>query len=260
MNSNIYVITHKPFSLNLPKGYKKLMVGSDKSKIKLEGYIYDNEGENISFKNSTYCEMTGLYWMWKNAKSDYIGLCHYRRYFQRRAVFECSDGPLTISMLNSILEGNDCIVAKRIYVDRKERNIYGQYCINHSKADLKVLTSILQKNDKKYDHAFATVMHRDYFYPYNMFYSSRELMCDYCKWLFPLLDTCEQMIDISNYDIYQKRIYGFFAERLFNVWLLANKKTVREVPVIQIDTNIKQRALFYKSQVFHYLFDCLTRK
>lgn len=37
------------------------------------GYIGDNTGDNISLRNSNYCELTGLYWAWKNLKCDYIG-------------------------------------------------------------------------------------------------------------------------------------------------------------------------------------------
>ena len=42
--------------------------------------------DNISRLNGIYCEMTAMYWAWKNIRKiypdlKYVGLCHYRRYF-----------------------------------------------------------------------------------------------------------------------------------------------------------------------------------
>ncbi|MCI7478154.1 MAG: DUF4422 domain-containing protein [Selenomonadales bacterium] len=50
------------------------------------GYTPDNTGDNISSKNPHFCELTGLYWAWKNLDADYLGLVHYRRYFTRKEV------------------------------------------------------------------------------------------------------------------------------------------------------------------------------
>lgn len=67
------------------------------------GYQKDNTGENISNKNAAYCELTGLYWAWKNLDTDYTGLAHYRRHFGKKtkAPFE---GVLTYNELRPMLE------------------------------------------------------------------------------------------------------------------------------------------------------------
>ena len=62
--------------------YLPVQVGSEgKEDI---GFEKDNTGDNISGKNPFFCELTGLYWAWKNLKCDYIGLVHYRRYFSKK--------------------------------------------------------------------------------------------------------------------------------------------------------------------------------
>ena len=48
---------------------------------KENGWRSDREGESIADLNPYINECTGLYWIWKNAQEDYVGLCHYRRYF-----------------------------------------------------------------------------------------------------------------------------------------------------------------------------------
>ena len=82
MDIKILVATHKPYWMPEDKVYVPIHMGSEgKTDI---GFIGDNTGENISNKNANYCELTGLYWAWKNLQADYIGLCHYRRYFANK--------------------------------------------------------------------------------------------------------------------------------------------------------------------------------
>ena len=74
----IIVATHKEYQMPEDKLYLPLHVGAfGKESI---GYQRDDEGDNISQKNPYFSELTGLYYAWKNVKSDYIGLVHYRRY------------------------------------------------------------------------------------------------------------------------------------------------------------------------------------
>lgn len=84
MNTEIYIISHKEFEKPKLEGYKSLLVGSIFHPDIKEKFDYcDDAGDNISFKNKSFCELTGLYWIWKNSNADIIGLCHYRRYFTK---------------------------------------------------------------------------------------------------------------------------------------------------------------------------------
>ena len=69
----------------------------------------------------------------------------------------------------------------------------------------------------------------------NMFVMSSEKTSEYCHWLFSILFELEQRIDITQHDNYQKRVFGFIAERLFNVWILYNQLNVKYLPVVNLD-------------------------
>ena len=59
-----------------------VIAGSDfQTKEVPEGVYQDNQGDNISSLNKSYCELTTQYWAWKNMQADYYGFCHYRRFF-----------------------------------------------------------------------------------------------------------------------------------------------------------------------------------
>ena len=81
-NIKILVATHKKYKMPSDTNmYLPIHVGCEGKKNL--GFQGDNSGENISDLNPYYCELTGLFWAWKNLDCDYLGLVHYRRYFTK---------------------------------------------------------------------------------------------------------------------------------------------------------------------------------
>lgn len=81
MDIKVIVAAHKPYRMPQDSMYVPLHVGRALDDQDL-GWQGDNTGDNISLKNPYYCELTGLYWAWKNLKADAIGLVHYRRFLR----------------------------------------------------------------------------------------------------------------------------------------------------------------------------------
>lgn len=236
MDIKIIVATHKAYWMPKDEIYIPLHVGK-KGKTSI-GFQGDDTGASISEKNANYCELTGLYWSWKNLKCDVIGLCHYRRYFsnpimkfdkenKRRAIFKLED-------YNRILNKYDVIVPWRHNL--KIMTVKEHYCNEHREKDLLEARAILEEKYPEYLKSFDQVMNQKKFYLFNMFVMKKELFDCYASWLFHVLFELENRIDISSYDNYQKRVYGFLSERLFNVWLCKNANLrVKQVPVVFLE-------------------------
>lgn len=225
MKFKIYVITHKEFDTKLPENYVPILVGSYKNNISL--YQRDDEGDfQISKKNSNYCELTGLYWIWKNTNEEYVGLCHYRRYFINKKGDIIND-----SELANIINKCDIILPKRWYYFK---DIYTNYKESHYIKDLDLCKKIIEEDYPEFLDSYNKVMKRNYIFLYNMFICKKSLIDEYCEWLFSIFDKLEKQIDISEYDDYQKRIFGFLSERLFNVWIEYKNLNIKELDVVKI--------------------------
>jgi hypothetical protein len=199
--------------------------------------LRDDTGDNISAKNPNYCELTGLYWAWKNLNCDYIGLCHYRRYFSHH--FHPIDPE---KRKNAILHRIDYekLLAKYDIILPKPMHCHGttiekHYKQEHNIKDLEETSRIISEKYPNYSNAFSAVMNRNYFYGMNMFVMKKTQFDRYCTWLFDILFTLESRIDISSYDTYQARVFGFLAERLFNVWLEKENLSTCDVSVINLE-------------------------
>jgi len=205
----------------------------------------DNEGVHISEKNGSYCELTGLYWAWKNlCEADVVGLMHYRRYFDfhnqcdkvmPETLFATDKfGSVDLTIPQSVIENlkdSEAYVAKpRFY----RHSLFIDYCFAHISDDVRTLEKyIMTTQPENIRWAWYECMHRScQLRHYNMFIMTRKDFDAYCEWLFSILEEMEKQIDITHYSSKQKRIFGYMGERLMNVWLLANKFSLHEQPVI----------------------------
>lgn len=211
MNTKIFIMTHKLIDPPKLSGYVPMLVGSVFHDDDF-GYLRDDTGDNISEKNKNYSELTGLYWLWKNEhECDALGLCHYRRFFAGK------DGNiLNTDEAERLLSKNDIIVPRCAITPASIRE---QYLVKHHVEDLRALDHAIKREKPEYFKAYNEVMEGNRLYPCNMFIAKRDIFFDYCAFLFPVLFEAEKELDISSYDEYAARVYGFLSERLLLVFI-----------------------------------------
>lgn len=172
--------------------------------------VRDSQGLNISAKNPQYCELTVLYWIWKHDKAKYVGLSHYRRKFV-----------LTEDQVQRLLNSDIDVVATVPVLNIE--GVRQQYCHDHDEKDWDTMLEAIAEIHPEYTDAANRIQNGIYYYAYNMFIARREMLDDYCQWLFPILSYCEEKIGIKA-DSYQNRYIGFLAERLLSIFLEHNRQ------------------------------------
>ncbi len=245
--------------------YLPIQVGKELStaELPMQG---DNTGDNISRKNASYCELTGLYWAWKNLKDiDVIGLCHYRRFFdfhkQSLKSLPCTNvhpknsNEINLSIPESIIRyvKDGGIIVPRC--NNYEYSLFVDYCQCHISEDIKTLENIVKSTTApRYTEAFDKVIHRGHkLIPFNMFIISWKEFDKYCNWIFPILENCEKHINTTFYKTYQKRVFGYMSERLLNVYIEAEKLKTKKIPVLYFDENEPS----YTPSSWRYKWDCI---
>lgn len=219
MNIRIIVAAHKKYWMPKDPVYLPVHVGaSGKESI---GYQRDDEGENISDKNAHYCELTGLYWAWKNLEADYLGLAHYRRHFSNgKIIGDKRSKVIGGAELEQKLKTTDVLlpVPRHYWIETN----YSQYAHSHHAADLDMTRDILKEKYPQYIKAWDASMKETTGHRFNMFVMKRELADKYCEWLFDVLFELEKRLDISSYNKNDSRVFGFVSERLLDIWLRTN--------------------------------------
>lgn len=234
-NIKVLVATHKKYKMPEDKLYLPIHVGAE-GKEDL-GYQKDNEGENISIKNPYYCELTGLYWAWKNLKADYIGLCHYRRYFtmskkQYKTEEEKFQNVLTYEQADKLLDNIDILLTKKrkYYIE----SLYSHYKHTMHIETLDLAGEIIKEKYPKYYKEYENLKKRTWGHMFNMFIMKKEEFDKYCEWMFSILFELEKRIDFKKYDSFHARFFGRVSERLLDVYILTNSLKYKEIRVIDM--------------------------
>ena len=230
----VLIACHKPYELPQDACYLPVEVGAALHDREIPGLTPDNTGDNISAKNKSYCELTGLYWAWKNLDADYIGLVHYRRYFSNGHILQSKKARiLSGEALRKELSKCDVLLPKprHYWIETN----YSQYAHAHHAIDLDTTRVILAERHPDYLPAFDASMKRAVGHRFNMFVMRCDLLDAYCTWLFDVLFELEKRTDVSAYSDYDARVFGFVAERLLDVWIETNHIPYAELPVLNTE-------------------------
>lgn len=196
---------------------KEIQAGADLTDADISE-LKDNIGDNISKRNQDYCEMSALYWVWKNDwESDYIGLCHYRRRF-----FVDED------MLNYIMaEDYDVIYTIPQMIDGglREEFVERNYFLTPEMWEL--TENAIRELSPEYLFVWEQLETSYFLLPYNMFIMRRDIFEDYCSWVFPILEK----VDLYYLDRgiqRNDRYLGYIAELLNTVYAMKHKDTLKK--------------------------------
>lgn len=252
-NPIVFVSYHKKFDLLSEPSFHPIHAGraiyetnSQEDRDWLEtNCIGDETGDNISRFNKEFCEMTAIYWIWKNfnfKNYSHIGHMQYRRHFildenffltspsnKEKISYGCIHFPhvnetylqksaLSIANVKKILNEYEAILPipgdlSKVGVNNLWEDYLTKIPGSHID-DLKELVMLWKElglNGESLDSYLEYPVKR----MYQMFIVSVEEFRKYCEFLFPILFELSNRIDVSLYTKNGKRTLGYLAELIY---------------------------------------------
>lgn len=245
----IYCYDHTN-SIRINNGWIKPIYSAQTNPDIPSDIISDGTGENISALGKFFSELTGQYWVMKNDKtSDYIGFCHYRRFFNflphgawpapiistkknaTSLAFLADDRQL--AQIKRELRISDIIVPRALHLPLSIRE---QYCKSHDAQKFDSLTEILSKKPSYRESLEYFDISRK-FYFYNMYVGHRKVIIEYLEELFNVLfELVDQhslnAIEFSGNRYEEYRFPGYLSERFLMIYIHARKLRLTESQVV----------------------------
>lgn len=177
--------------------------------------ISDNTGENISLKNGNYCELTALYWIWKNRTShnnkiDYYGLFQYRR------ILDITENDLYQLSKNHV----DVVLP---YPMISEPNIFEHHERYVKDSDWNAMMQALEELYPQFYKKALDIFKQQYMYNFNIFLARKSIFCDYCRWLFSILERTEELSCPKGSER-SDRYIGYLGENLLTLYFMVYQK------------------------------------
>lgn len=234
MNTKVIVVTHKQYeNIYQDDTYIPVEVGASGREKHFYNNI-DNTGDNISDKNYCYCELTGLYWAWKNLDYDVLGLCHYRRYFSR-SLFGFSDNMKNILRkgdIESDLGSSDIILPR---ITRLKETVYQHSVHYYDDHHMDITRDVIKERYPDYLDSFDKVMASKRAHFFNMFIAKKEIANGYMSWMFDVLKEVEKRYVFDCPDPRSVRVFGYISESLIDVYVLRNNLKIKERKLIYLE-------------------------
>jgi hypothetical protein len=250
-NTKILISCHTSCELPASNFFLPVHAGrslsSEKLNIQPDDECNGKACDNISTKNKSYCELTAIYWAWKNIKTiypelEFIGLNHYRRFF----IFENINKRITSIEYKKLSDITYPVYPAKLQLPEKSiitprgsilnNTLQEQYCLCHYSEDYRLLKETVQNLYPEYYNSFIQIFEKNYvLMPYNMFIMPFSIFEEYCSWLFKILDTVETKSNYKTYNPKQQRIFGYMAERLLSVYVYHNNLKTLQFPVAFIN-------------------------
>ena len=230
---SIFVVTHKQAELPRTDWLVPLGVGGYRD---ASVQLSDETGHSIAAINRSYCELTATHWIWRNRPDDWVGLCHYRRYFNllplqgapAQGVLQAPATPQTLAFLAAPAQRErlELLLDKFGLVVPAPVTVWPS--VGHAFASAHgadIWAAFMSACRDEFGRIATTLEADTRFYPFNMLAARREVFADYATRLFRVIDRVSAAIgdrapvDGARFQPY--RYPAYLGERFTGLYLTA---------------------------------------
>ena len=172
--------------------------------------LHDDTGSNISRKNRMYCEMSAVYWIWKNTNHDWIGIEHYRRHLLIKPEM-LTDDIDAIMPLPYICYPNEMAQFLRFTTEDVKDALF------------RALEALHPDEFEDY----KKILYGKYQYTYDLVCARKPVFDDYCSWFFEITEYMEENYSTEVPALVETRAFSYVAEVLTNLYFMYHQKDLR---------------------------------